>query len=81
MEIRDKRGVENVVADHLYRLERKTGIEEPREIEEFFLDEQLMVVDTSLLWYVDIVNFLACKVLSPELSSQQRKKFLYDARF
>ena len=74
--------MENVVVDHLSRLEMKNDIKEPRGIEEFFFhDEQLMMVDTSLPYYVDVVNFLACKVLPLELSSQQRKKFLHDARF
>ena len=46
--------MENVVADHLSRLERENEVEEQREIEEFFLDEQLMMVNTSLPWYVDM---------------------------
>ena len=70
MDIRDKRGVENVVVDHSSCLERKNEIEEPKEIEELFLDEQLMMVDTSLPWYVGIVNFLGCKVLPSELNSR-----------
>ena len=81
MEIRDKRGVEDVISDHLSHLERKNKVEVSREIEEFFPNEQMMMVYTSLPWYVDIVNFLAYKVLPSELSSQQRKKFLHDARF
>ena len=82
MEIQDKQGMENVVVDHLSRLEMKNDIKEPRGIEEFFFhDEQLMMVDTSLPWNVDVVNFLVFKVLPLKLSSQQRKKFLHDARF
>ena len=37
MEIWDKRGVENVVADYLSRWERKNEIKEPKESESFFL--------------------------------------------
>ena len=44
-------------------------VKEQREIEEFFPDEQLMVVDTSLSWYDDIVYFLTCKLLPSKLSS------------
>ena len=40
MEMRDKRGVENIVADHLSHLERKKEIEEPKDIKEFFPNEQ-----------------------------------------
>ena len=39
MEIKDKKGSENVVADHLSRLESDKGIENRIEIEESFLDE------------------------------------------
>ena len=63
MEIRDKRGVENVVPYHLSRLEGKNEIEAPKEIKELLIDEKLMTVDASLPRYVDIVNFLAYKVL------------------
>ena len=42
MEIKDKRGNENVVADHLSCLEPDKGIEDRTEIEESFPDEQLL---------------------------------------
>ena len=78
MEIRDKKkGVENVVAYHLSRLERENESGQPKEIEEFFPVEQLMMVGVPLPWYANIVNFLACKVLPPKLSFQQKKKFLH----
>ena len=80
VEIRDKKGIENVVMDHLSRLEAKKGIEDPKDIDESFPDEKLFGVDTFAPWYTDIVNFLACKVLPPDLTSQQRKKFLHDMK-
>ena len=39
MEIKDKKGSENVVVDHLSHLESNNGIEDPTEIEEFFPNE------------------------------------------
>ena len=80
MEIQDKKGVKNVVADHLSCLEAKKGIEDPKEIEAFFSNKQLMVMETRLPWYADFVNYLTCNLLPPGLSSQQRKKFLHDVR-
>ena len=77
MEIKDKRGSENVVADHLSRLESDKGIEDRTEIEESFPDEQLLAFEAQLPWYADFVNYLACNVLPPRLSSQQKKKFLH----
>ena len=66
--------------DHLSKLGPQKGIEDPKDIDEFFPDEQLFGVDTSLPWYANIVNFLVCKVLPPNLNSQQRKKFLHDVK-
>ena len=39
IEIKDKKGTENVVADHLSRLEADKGIEDRAKIEELFPDE------------------------------------------
>ena len=41
LEINDKKGSDNVIADHLSRVEKPTIQEEGREIAENFLDEQL----------------------------------------
>ena len=80
MEIKDKRGSENVVAEHLSRLESDKGIEDCTEIEESFLDEQLLTMEAQLPWHVDFVNYLACIVLPSRLSSLQKKKFLHDVK-
>ena len=69
VKIRDMKGTENVVMDHLSRLEAEKGIEDPKDIDESFIDEPLFEVDTSAPWYEDIVNFLSCKVLPPDLTS------------
>ena len=39
-----------------------------------------MRLDSIVPWLVDYVNYLACQVLPPELSLQQKKKFLHDVR-
>ena len=80
MEIKDKRGYENVVADHLSCLEFDKGIEDCTEIEQSFPDEKLLAMEAYFPWYVDFVNYLVCNVLSPGLHSQQRKKFLHDVK-
>ena len=41
LEIKDKKGSDNVIADHLSRMERPTEEEKRIEIEENFPDEQL----------------------------------------
>ena len=68
-----------MVAYHVSRLE----LDEKKDkacIQEMFPNEQLMKVEAMVSWYVDYVNYLACGVLLPESSSQQKKKFLHDVR-
>ena len=59
LEIQDKRRIKNVIADHLSRLENGNDNQGSIEIDEYFPDEQMMLMETSFPWYVDIVNFLA----------------------
>ena len=81
LEIKDKNGCENVIVDHLSRVEKTTMKEEGKEVEEKFPDGQLFQLSFQLPWYADIVNFLACGVVPPEFSYQQRKKLRTDNRF
>ena len=81
MEIRDKRGVENVVADHLSRLEGTRENSETSLIHEQFPDEQIMAIRDYIPWFADYVNYLSCHVLPPDLTTQQRKKFLHDVNY
>ena len=68
-----------MVADHLSRLELGEN-QDKVSIQEMFPDEQLIRVDSIVLWFADYVNYLACKVLPLELSPQQKKKFLHDVK-
>ena len=70
LEIKDKKGCDNVIADHLSRVEKPAVQEEEREIEEIFLDEQLFQLSLQSPWYADVVNFLACGIMPPEFSYQ-----------
>ncbi|GJV28836.1 reverse transcriptase domain-containing protein [Tanacetum coccineum] len=85
IEIKDKKGTENLVADHLSRLENP-GLEELSEdtIQENFPDEHLLVVKLKNTetdpWYADYANFLVSKVVPQHLTYYLRKKFLSDVR-
>ena len=56
IEIKDKKGMENVVADHLSRLTFEE-VKEEISILDAFPDEQLFAV-IELPWYAHIVNYL-----------------------
>ena len=81
LEIKDKKGCDNVIADHLSRVEKPTVQEEGREIAENFPDEQLFQLSLQSPWYANIVNFLACGIMPPEFSYQQIKKLRTDSRY
>ena len=81
LEIKDKKCCDNVIADHLSRVEIPIVQEEEKEIEEHFPDEQLFQLSLQSPWYANIVNFLACGVMPLELSYQKRKKLRTDSRF
>jgi hypothetical protein len=76
--IRDKKGVENVVADHLSRLTYEFH-EDGLPINEKFPDEQLFMIDETP-WYADIANFLATGTFPPSFTPLDKKKFLREVR-
>ena len=80
LEIKDKKGTENSVADHLSRLRQKEH-KDDLPIDDSFPDDQLLFVTTTgAPWYADFVNYLECGILPPELTYQQKKKFLSDVK-
>ena len=44
------------------------GKEKGTNLVENFPDEQLFLLSVQTLWYVDVVNYLACGVVPPEFS-------------
>ena len=81
LEIKDKKGCDNVIVDHLSRVERSTAEEEKVILTENFPDEQLFKVSFQLPWYADIVNYLDCVVIPSEFSYQQKRKLRTDSRY
>ncbi|GJZ99325.1 reverse transcriptase domain-containing protein [Tanacetum coccineum] len=80
IEIKDKKGAENLDADHLSRLENPdlgTFIEE--EITDKFLDEHLMILKAEFNndepWYADYVNYIVEKIVPPNWTPEKRRRF------
>ncbi|GJU56121.1 reverse transcriptase domain-containing protein [Tanacetum coccineum] len=85
IEIRDKKGAENLAADHLSRLENPhQGDLVGLEMNDKFPHEPLNMIslnpDNKPLWFVDIANYLVGNVLVKRMSSQQKKNFFKDVR-
>nr|GEW46059.1 reverse transcriptase domain-containing protein [Tanacetum cinerariifolium] len=80
--IHDKKGIENLAADHLSRLENPhKDVLENKDINEKFLLETLGKISSrSTPWFVDFVNFHARNFIVKGMSSQQKKKFFKDVK-
>jgi len=79
--IQDKKGSdENLVADHLSRSVNKEVTLKELEIRDEFLDESLFMVNERP-WFANLANFKAVGIIPKDLTWQQKKKFLHDARF
>ena len=73
LQIRDKKGVENVVVDHLSRLTIAHNTHNPPIYDEF-PEESLLTVD-SAPWYAHIANFLVTGELLTGWKAQDKKFF------
>nr|GEU70391.1 reverse transcriptase domain-containing protein [Tanacetum cinerariifolium] len=78
--IRDKKGTENLAADHLSKLENPhKDVFENKDINEDFPLETLGKISSgSTPWFADFANFHAGNFIVKGMSSQQKKKFFKD---
>jgi hypothetical protein len=75
LEIRDKKGVENSVADHLSCPQFEKSTELP--IIDYMRDDTLLKVSTTDLWYTNIVNYIMAGYIPP---GADKKKIIRDSR-
>ncbi|GJS42051.1 reverse transcriptase domain-containing protein [Tanacetum coccineum] len=84
IEIRDKKGAENLAADHLSRLENPHQDKlDNKEINEAFPLETLGSIalqDQSTPWFADFANYHAGKFVIKGMTSQQKNKFFKDVK-
>ncbi|CAM8999104.1 unnamed protein product [Rhodiola kirilowii] len=78
LEIKDKKGIENIVADHLSRLVRE---EDVGQITETFPDEHLYALTCKVPWYAPIVNYLVGGTFPPSYSKAQCLKLKPDSKY
>ena len=75
LEIRDKKGVENSVADHLSRMQIEDKQDPP--INDYLRDDTLLRVSEAYPWYANIVNYLASGYIP---SGVDKKKLVKESR-
>lgn len=66
IEIRDKKGTKNLVANHLYRLVNDEITNQENEVMDEFSDEKLLMIQERL-WFVDLVNHKATGLVLEDL--------------
>nr|GEZ23608.1 reverse transcriptase domain-containing protein [Tanacetum cinerariifolium] len=81
----DTKGAENLVADHLSRLENPyENVLDPKEINEKFPLETLSMVTSrgtsDTPWFADFANYHAGNFLVKGMSTQQKNKFFKDVK-
>nr|GEV06276.1 reverse transcriptase domain-containing protein [Tanacetum cinerariifolium] len=81
----DTKGAENLVADHISRLENPhQNVLDPKEINDTFPLETLNMVsfrdDSSTSWFANFSNYHARNFFVKGMSSQQKNKFFKDVK-
>ena len=83
VEFRDKKGSENMVSDHLSRLETLEIVQKYHlQIDDTFPDEQILAlshVETSP-WFTDIANYLSAGIIPPDFTFLQKKRFFVEVK-
>ncbi|GAU37821.1 hypothetical protein TSUD_276390 [Trifolium subterraneum] len=75
LEIKDKKGTEKLVADHLSRLVNKEVTKHEHEVIEEFPDEKLLMVQERS-WFTDMANYKASGLISDDFNWHQKKRFI-----
>ncbi|GJU17499.1 reverse transcriptase domain-containing protein [Tanacetum coccineum] len=80
IEIKDRKGTENVAADHLSRLENDETSDDS-EVDDNFPGETLMEINTkNEPWFADFANYLVGNIIPKGMTYQQKNKFFSDLK-
>lgn len=79
LEIRDRSGYQNLVADHLSHLENVNS--DPFSINDSFPLDILQAVSQSTPWFAPIANYLVGHVFPPHFSKHYRDKLRIDSMY
>ncbi|GJT20539.1 putative reverse transcriptase domain-containing protein [Tanacetum coccineum] len=80
IEIKDRKGTENVAADHLSRIENDESSDDS-EVDDNFPGETLMEINTKdEPWFADFANYLVADIIPKGMTYQQKNKFFSDLK-
>jgi hypothetical protein len=69
LEIRDKKGVENSIADHLSRIQFEESAE--LSINDYMREDTLLKVSTTNPWYTNIINYIVAGYIPPRADKKK----------
>ncbi|GJS86714.1 reverse transcriptase domain-containing protein [Tanacetum coccineum] len=76
IEMKDRKGTENVAADHLSRIKNDKSSDDS-DVDDNFPGETLMEINTkNEPWFADFANYLIADIISKGMTYQQKNKFL-----
>lgn len=79
--MRDRKGSENQVTDHLSRLESPSYHAKEEDISDKFPDKAVMGIATvATPWYANLSNYLVCEIMPNFSNPHQKRKLLYDVK-
>ncbi|XP_065854963.1 uncharacterized protein [Euphorbia lathyris] len=79
LEIRDKKGSKNLVADHLSRL--LSSDSDNGELKVEFPDEHLFSINTIEPWYADLVNYMVTGAMPEDFIRNEKDKLRKEAKY
>ncbi|GJZ71021.1 reverse transcriptase domain-containing protein [Tanacetum coccineum] len=79
IEIKDRKGTENVAADHLSRIENNETSDDS-EVDDNFPGETLMEININEPWFADFANYLVGNIIPKGMTYQQKNKFFSDLK-
>ncbi|GJZ45631.1 hypothetical protein Tco_0593227 [Tanacetum coccineum] len=80
IEIKDRKGTENVATDHLSRIENDESSDDS-EVDDNFPGEALMEINTKdEPWFTDFANYLVADIIPKGMTYQQKNKFFSDLK-
>ncbi|GJY38796.1 hypothetical protein Tco_0425160 [Tanacetum coccineum] len=80
IEIKDRKGIENVAVDHLSRIENDESSDDS-EVDDNFPREILMEINTkNEPWFADFANYLVADIIPKGMTYQQKNKFFSDLK-
>nr|GEU54712.1 reverse transcriptase domain-containing protein [Tanacetum cinerariifolium] len=80
IEIKDKKGTENVAAEHLSRIDNNESSDDS-EVDDNFLRETLIEINTrNEPWFTDFANYLVGDIIPKGMTYQQKNNFFSDLK-